>query len=214
MSELNAVTLGLFVLVVFPGLVSTTVYRLLMPARALEWGNAIVQGLFYSAINAVLAIPVLYVLVVGFDPVDHPFRYSIAAAMLLIVGPVAWPLVLVWVFRSKRLAQRIQIPYPTAWDYFFDKRRPGFVLFHLNNGALLGGYWGPNSYAGSYPNDGDIYVEAVYTVDDRGRFGAPVADSNGVLLRKEQYSYLELFKVPQETQDGSEQQQQRAASEG
>jgi hypothetical protein len=39
-TTLDAPTIGLFMLVVFPGLVSTTIYRLIMPARALEWGNA------------------------------------------------------------------------------------------------------------------------------------------------------------------------------
>ncbi len=43
-SSFDATSVGLFLLVVFPGLVSTAIYRLLMPARALEWGNALLQG--------------------------------------------------------------------------------------------------------------------------------------------------------------------------
>lgn len=69
---------------------------------------------------------------------------------------------------------------------------------HLNNGKLLGGYWGGNSYAGSFPNDGDIYLEAVYSVDDAGHFGEVMPNSRGVLLRKDQYSYIELFSAPSE----------------
>lgn len=194
----DASTVGLFLLAVFPGLVSTTIYRLIMPARALDWGNALLQGLFYSAVNFVLGLPLLYLLVVGHDPLGHPVRYSAAAVLLLLVTPVLWPFVLVSIFKSKRLATRIQIPYPTAWDFFFDQREPGFALIHLNNGKLLGGYWGGNSYAGSFPNDGDIYLEAVYSVDDAGRFGEVMPNSRGVLLRKEQYSYIELFSVPSE----------------
>jgi hypothetical protein len=167
-----------------------------MAARALEWGIALIQGLFYCAINFVLGFPALYGLVFGYDPLAHPVRYSFAAILLLFVTPIIWPIVLISIFKSKRLAKRIQIPYPTAWDYFFDQRETGFVLVHLNSGKLLGGYWGGNSYAGSFPNDGDIYLEAVYSIDELGRFGGPMPNTRGVLLRKEQYSYIELFAVP------------------
>lgn len=196
MKDLNPIAIGLFVLVVFPGLVSTAVYRLIMPARAVEWGNALVQGVFYSTVNFVLGLPVLYSLVFGYDPLRSPLRYTLAALIVFLVGPIIWPLILVAIFKSKRLARRIQIPYPTAWDYLFDQREPAFVLVHLSSGALLGGYWGRKSYAGSFPNDGDIYLEAVYAVDERGHFSDPIPNTMGVLLRKDQYSYVELFSVP------------------
>ena len=205
----DATTIALFVLVVFPGLVSTTIYRLIMPARALDWGNALLQGLFYSAINFVLGLPVLFALVFGYDPLAHPVRYSSAGILLLFITPIAWPLILVSIFKSKRLASRIQIPYPTAWDFFFDQREPGFLLVHLTNGKLLGGYRGAKSYAGSFPNDGDIYVEAVYSVDESGQFGHPIPNTRGVLLRKEQYSYIELFSVPEVDEESNAEEQSK-----
>lgn len=195
-TTLDITTAGLFLLLIFPGLISTTVYRLLMPARALDWGNAVIQGLFYSAVNFVLALPILYWLVIGHDPIREGGRYVAAAMLVLFVTPVLWPLVLRWIFKSKSVAQRIQIPYPTAWDAFFDQREPAFMLIHLSSGRLLGGYWGGNSYAGSFPNDGDIYLEAVYNIDEVGKFGQPIPDTRGVLLRKDQYAYIELFGVP------------------
>ena len=196
MNDLSLTTVGLFMLVVFPGLVSTAMYRLIMPARAVEWGNAVIQGMFYSTINFVLGLPVLYWLVFGYDPLEYALRYITAAILIFLIGPVLWPFALVVIFKSKWIASRIQIPYPTAWDYFFDQREPAFLLVHLNNGGLLGGYWGGGSYAGSFPNDGDIYLEAVYTVDEQGRFGEPIANTKGVLLRRDQYSYVEIFSVP------------------
>jgi len=194
---LDPKVVGLFLLMVLPGLISTTIYRLIMPARALEWGNAVIQGLFYSAVNFVLSLPLVLWLFVGYDPFEHQLRYSVAGILLLFILPVVWPLLLVMIFKSKRMAQRIQIPYPTAWDYFFDQRKPAYLLAHLNNGALIGGYWGGNSYAGSFPNDGDVYLEAVYSVDAAGKFGSSIANTRGVLLRKEQYSYVEFFSVPE-----------------
>ena len=145
----------------------------------------------------VLGLPFLFWLVFGYDPLAHPVRYSGGAILLLFITPIVWPLILVAIFKSKRLARRIQIPYPTAWDFFFDQREPGFVLVHLSSGKLLGGYWGASSHAGSYPNDGDIYLEAVYTVDKSRVFGDPIPNTRDVLLRKEQYTYVELFSVPE-----------------
>lgn len=124
MSDLNATTIGLFMLAVFPGLVSTAVYRLIMPARAAEWGNAILQGLFYSTVNLVLGLPVLFLVVFGHDPLQTPVRTILAAVVVFLVGPVVWPIVLVAIFKSSAVASRIQIPYPTAWDFLFDRREP------------------------------------------------------------------------------------------
>lgn len=198
-------TVGLYMLVVFPGLISINIYRMMMPSRALDWGNSLLQGLFYSTVNFVLGLPIVFALVVGYDPVDHPVRYCIAALLVLLVMPVLWPLVVVRLFKSKRVARRIQIPYPTAWDFFFDRREPAFVLVHLTSGGLLAGYWGARSYAGSFPNDGDIYLEAVYAVGEGGTIGEPIPDTRGVLLQKRQYSYVELFSVPraEEVADGA-----------
>ncbi|HEV7588554.1 MAG TPA: DUF6338 family protein [Longimicrobium sp.] len=195
-TKLDFPTVVLFMLVIFPGLISINIYRLIMPARALDWGNALLQGLFYSTVNFVLALPILFAVVFGNDPLEHPVRYCIAAFLVLLVTPILWPIAIVAIFKSKRFARRIQIPYPTAWDFFFDRREPTFVLVHLNSGALLAGYWGPNSYAGTFPNDGDIYLEAVYVVDEAGKLGDPIPDTRGVLLQKPQYSYVELFSVP------------------
>jgi hypothetical protein len=204
-AALDTTSWALFLLTVFPGLISMTVYRLIMPARSVEWGNGLLQGLFYSVVNFALGLPFLFWLVFGNDPLQHPIRYSAAAVLLLVVLPILWPFALVWLFKSDRIASRIQIPYPTAWDFFFDRREPGFLLVHLNNGAFLAGYYGSDSYAGSYPNDGDIYLEAVYQVDEAGHFGQPVVNTRGVLLRKEQYSYIELFSVSDEASiDGEE----------
>ncbi len=99
----------------------------------------------------------------------------------------------------------MQSPYPTPWDWYFSRRQPVFTLIHLADGSLIGGYWGDRSYASSYPEQGDLYVSSVYKVDDEGRFQGPVEDTDGLLIRKDQYSYIELFTVPKtEVANGQE----------
>ena len=50
-----------------------------------------------------------------------------------------------------------------------------------------------------------FYVEAVYTIDDARRLGEPIPHTRGVLLRKEQYSYVELFALPEDDENDDRQ---------
>ena len=113
-ASLSLTNAGLFLLIVFPGLISARVYRLVMPARELNWGDSILEGLFYSAINFVLALPLLMASLVGYAPADHPARYASVAILVLLIGPIVWPLLAVRAFRSKWVARGIQTPFPSA----------------------------------------------------------------------------------------------------
>lgn len=197
-STLSIDSLGIFLLAVFPGLVSLQVYRLLMPARPLEWKDALLQGLFYSIVNFAILFPLVLFVVSGRNIDEHPVRYYLCVVLLLLAAPAVWPFVLRAVFRAKGLRRWINLPYPTPWDFFFDDRTPSFLLIRLKNGKSLGGYWGPNSFAGSFPNDGDIYLEAAYSVRADGTFDSPIEGTRGALVRRDQYECIELFGLPEQ----------------
>lgn len=57
---------------------------------------------------------------------------------------------------------------PSAWDYFFDRTRPLFLLVTLNDGGTVTGRFGSRSLASPGRGDRDLYVESVYTVADDG----------------------------------------------
>ena len=156
----------LFIVFVFPGLVSMTVYRLVLPAAPIEWASSLIQGLFYSIVNFAVCSPVL----VAFDLLrhDHPAYASLLLPLVLLVGPIAWPLILVRLLQTSWVVARIQLPFPTAWDFFFHQRIPCFVLITLKDGVKIGGFFASGSYAASFPNHGDIYVQYVYKVDVDG----------------------------------------------
>lgn len=98
--------------------------------------------------------------------------------------------------RNTEIVRNLQLPYPSAWDYYFDEREPAFVLIHLENGNLIGGYFGSNSYATSFPNQGDLYLEAVYEVAEDGTFDEPIEDTDGMIITSDEYHYVELFTLP------------------
>ena len=203
-AALEAGVLPLLILLVFPGIVSMQVYRLLMPARDLDWGNAVMEGFFYSTINLALTLPLTFPIHYFKVYTQHPFLYAFCALLVLLVFPILWPWLLSKAFRCKKFTEGLQIPFPTAWDYFFDKRTPLFVLVHLCDGKMVGGFFGGDSYATSYPCEGDLYLQSVYKVNDEGKFCDPIAGSRGLLIRKDQYTYIETFDVPTQEETAHE----------
>ena len=51
---------------------------------------------------------------------------------------------------------------------------------------------------GSIPCSGHLYLEQLWTLDAAGRFVAPVPDSRGLVLRPDDYHFLELFSASHE----------------
>lgn len=193
----NLDTMILFILLVFPGLVSMHIYRILMPAREIDWKHSLVEGLFYSTLNFGLFLPILIPFHRGEFSTNHPIPYIAGMMFVILVGPILWPYLWSKLIRSRKLMKKLQLPYPTAWDYFFDQRKTAFVLVHQKNGKKIGGYYGPNSYATSYPRDGDMFLEAAIRVDDQGKFLNVIDDTMGILIKKDEYSILEFFYAGQ-----------------
>lgn len=200
-AELDISTIHLFILFIFPGLISMHVYRLLMPAKRIDWKTSLFEGLFYSGVNFALLLPVIIYIHYDNFPNNHPFFYSLIGSFVLLVTPILWPVIYRKLISSNRIMKGLQIPFPSAWDFFFDKREEVFLLIHLNDGNMVGGFFGEGSYATSYPDEGDLYLKAVYSIKDNGEFGEPIQDTSGLLIRKDQYSYIELFNVPIQKDD-------------
>ncbi len=81
----------LFVVLVFPGLVSMHVYRILMPARDIEWKNSLIEGLFYSTVNFGLFLPLLLLFHREGFVDQHPLFYTVGMMFVILVGPIMWP---------------------------------------------------------------------------------------------------------------------------
>lgn len=168
---------------------------MIMPAYRIEWKSAILEGLFYGVINLVLLSPLVYWLMSTGAAEANAIMLWAAAAVVFVIAPIVWPLAFVFLVKRPLLRRYVQLPYPSAWDFFFDRRADCFVLIHLKNGQMIGGYYGPNSYATSFPDHGDIYLEAVYRVDATGTFVEPIESTEGLLISRDGYSYIELLGV-------------------
>ncbi|WP_028316007.1 DUF6338 family protein [Desulfatibacillum aliphaticivorans] len=197
-------SLPLFVLLVFPGLISLHIYRLLMPTKDVDWKTVTFEGLFYSALNFALCLPLIIYTHTNNYPSTNPYGYSAWMMIMILVAPIVWAYLWSKLIRCKPLMKKMNLPYPTAWDFFFDKRVTLFVLIHLKNGNKIAGYYGPNSYATSYPREGDIYLEAAIKVNDKGEFLDFVNQTGGLLVRKADYELIEFFNEKQNKQGKEE----------
>jgi uncharacterized protein DUF6338 len=195
---INPETLGAVLGLVWPGLVSMHVYRLLFATARIDWGQALLQGFFFTVINYLVGFPLVLYVLRAQNIENHPFLYWLALAGIWLVGPVLMPVVWKWLIGTSFLSRYLQQPYITPWDYYFDRREDAFVLIHLKNGHLVAGYWGPGSYASGYPEQGDLYLSAVYSVDAKGRLGPPTPSTKGLLITRDEYTYIELFEPAQQ----------------
>jgi hypothetical protein len=86
-------------------------------------------------------------------------------------------------------------PVPSAWDKIFQAGQPCFVKVLTSDGRWIAGYFGPASYATSYPEDRQVYVEALYDVDPDGKILQPIPSSGGAIIRCEDVPMVEFLKV-------------------
>ena len=80
------------------------------------------------------------------------------------------------------------------WDYVFGKHDPFWIIVHLKNGEKIGGRFGLDSFASSNPADEQIYLQEVWTLDDKGRFLSPVKNSRGIILMNDEIRAVEFFE--------------------
>lgn len=145
-----------------PGFVSLRVDRLIHPGKDQGSANDLLEILGYSLLNAgVLSWAVLLAAkeLSAADP-DYVIL-ALLAALICVAGPLAWPLL----FRTgQRGAARrgwVMSPHRTAWDDFFSRKQPCWVVLHLNDGSLVGGYFGDRSIASVGVDAGHIYRGAL-----------------------------------------------------
>jgi hypothetical protein len=96
------------------------------------------------------------------------------------------------------IKKKIINPIPKAWDVFFRKQQPCFMMVHLKNGQIIGGLYAYASAASSYPEKEDLYLQELWELDDEGRFEKPIDGTMGLLVNNDSVDYIELFQYKEE----------------
>lgn len=199
MEQLTAEHLRLFLVFVVPGFVGSKVYRLLVPGPAPEASSQLLEVVTYSMLNLSLIFWVPLFFWQDRYLLETPALFIGTGFFVLLVSPVLLALFLARARRAKWLLRHVAHPAACAWDFFFEQRRACFVLATLQDGAMVGGYWGPGSFASSSPHSGDLYLEQTWRVVD-GSLAEPVPGTVGCHVQLSECRVVE-FLIAEEAPD-------------
>jgi len=175
---------------ILPGFIIMKIIKLKVPNKDFLLKDMLFEALSYSLLNLALLGWIPYLLY------DYEFKIMafIAFILLLTLSPVLMALFYVNIISSKWFRNHFDIQMPTAWDWYFSQRPNIFVLVKLKNGSEIIGYFGENSYATSYPNDGALYLEAVYRKGNDDNLEL-INNNNGILISKDTFDTIEFIEI-------------------
>lgn len=208
----SAAQLLVIVLAVIPGFVYQITQRRLRGPRPdeLDAGVRVLRAIAFSALFVTT-----YVLVLGRDLVDtiteavqlasDPRPAAAAALTLTLAVPVAsagltyvlgsakwWARATSWI-RDRLHLRRSYDPTPTAWDFAFQAREPGWVRILTTDGAWIGGWFGVDSYASSFPQPRDVFIESAYAMKPDGAFTDTISAASGTYVRCDDVRLIEFL---------------------
>lgn len=184
-----------FLVFVVPGFVAMAVYDLLVPSARRESGKSMLEVASYSMVNLAITSWLIPWLIRKDVVTERPALFAIGVFFVLAVSPVLLAIG-VYRLRTTRFAtQWVHHPMPSGWDFFFAKRKPCWVVFHLKNGMSVGGYFGLDSHASSFPVEPEVYVQDVWRMDERGRFAENIAGNAGMVVRYADCSLMEFYRT-------------------
>lgn len=127
---------------------------------------------------------------------------AITALVLLVVIPTAaaWSVSL-WSGRKRAATYDAT---PTAWDDAFKDRAHCFVRARLKSGRWVGGWYGERSYASSYPQAADLYLQTAWDVSPTGLFRRKLEQSSGIYIRMDEVECLDFIEMIHEEGDDGE----------
>lgn len=162
--------------------------------------RALLASIVLDALYAIVAGPALIRLArggkeKGWDGlVQHPRLIGLLALLLFVAVPAAAAFA-VSAWQRRRLPTRYDAG-ATAWDHMFRHRGSCFVRARLKDGSWVGGWYGSKSYATSYPEPAELYLESAWRMKPDGSFADRVAGTAGLHVRAADVDVVELIDPP------------------
>jgi len=185
---LNDNTFQLIILFIIPGFISLKVWGIINPSKKILISESLIEAIVFSSFNYIVTIWA-YPL---FKETSYIYFYYFIA---LVIIPILWPILVNLLLKIKFLNKLNISLIPKSWDYFFSKEESCFMIIHLKNGRMIGGLYGTGSFASSYPEKEDIYLEEIWRIDPEGKFSEKIEDSKGLLINHDVIEYVEFFKI-------------------
>lgn len=192
-----------------PGLITTWVMERLVGRTTLSGSERLLRAVAWSLLAYFLSV--LWMWPVIHSILDHDqvraSRLILSLAATLFLVPLALGVAVARIrqlpFTRDVLSRLTSIhPAPSAWDFVFAQRRAQFVRIRLKDGTLIGGLYSDGSFASSYPEPQDLFLEQAWRLDPNGPFGGPIPRSRGVLVREDSWAVVEFLEAEEEKSHG------------
>lgn len=184
-----------FIVLFLPGFLSAEVYGMMVASERPDFSKDFYEAVAFSILNFAIFAPVLYAMnKVGWF--GQVWVVWLTTYIVLIAAPIGWAFLVKW------LRQRPWTPFLSchnkAWDYFFARKEPVWVVAYLNDGTKVGGFYAGESYASSFPSPEQVYIQQEWVLDEKDTFLREVNGSGGVLLNGGDIKRLVFYRFEDE----------------
>ncbi|MGH9445827.1 MAG: DUF6338 family protein [Terriglobia bacterium] len=190
------------ILLVFivPGFLAMRVKRVAYPSAEPTAATAVLDSLALSCMIYALTFPLLYLSYVQKWYKTDPVSFALLALFVLLAMPCILGVIYVWSTKAGKwawLRGSLGFPHPdpTAWDHHFRKGRAYWIWLTFKSGQVMAGLYGPNSFASSFPQRQDLFVEKLLSLDENGNVMEWKDGSAGALINMESLERIEFFEI-------------------
>ncbi|CAI8877540.1 DUF6338 family protein [Pseudomonas brassicacearum] len=187
--------LFLFIAFVVPGFISLKTYALLQPTQVKDTSQQLIDAVAYSSINYALLMGPIYLVEHLNLRSSYPTLYVLFYFIVLLVAPIAWAWVFLWLRKTQFLQRSIAHPTGKPWDFVFGQRIRYWVIATLSDGRQVAGRFDSKSFASSSPAAEQIYLEEAWVLSEGGGFERVRSDSAGIIILAKEIATLELFHI-------------------
>lgn len=186
---------------ILPGFFICRIIDIVNPVHKEEYGIYILRCLFFSILNCACSSFVFNLILKLKETKVMLYWICLLGSELAISTLIA---LFISIFKQKQLFQKVlrraglnpSFNIPTAWDYALSKAELSFVVVTLIDGSQIFGLYAGNSYSSSASDDRDLFLEKVYSFEDKEWRLVP--HSKGILISNNQIRTIEFMEANNE----------------
>jgi len=193
MDILSVDKLVLFLFFFVPGFISLKFYQLLIADEKVDFSKSLYEAIGFSCINFSIFFWIIYYINQPDFFESHPFYYYLITLLIIFITPLILTWFLSMMIKTKVFGRFFVSPEKVPWDWHFSKREAFWVIVTLKDGRKIGGKYGINSTASTFPRSKEIYIEDIWKLDENCQFKHSIKRNKGVLITGDSILSIEFF---------------------
>lgn len=178
--------------------------RIAYPSTEPTAATAVLDSIALSCVVYALVSPLLYLSYVQSWHGLHELAFALLVLFVLLILPSVLSVLYVWSTKAGKgawLRGSLGFPHPdpTAWDHHFRKGDAHWIWLTFKSGQVMAGLYGPGSFASSFPQRQDLFIEKLLSLDENGKVVGWKEGSAGALVNMENLERIEFFQIEEVT---------------